>query len=103
MTIEIISCSISTKVWDWAGIELTTPGSTVGLATDCADDPSKFTRNVKPYFSYKSDLLSVVIGLFWVIIHIYTFVCLFDLILYVPPTIFQLNRDRSSWVEPVLS
>ena len=29
--------------------------------------------------------------------------CLFDLILYVPSTIFQLNRDGSSWVEPVLS
>ena len=28
---------------------------------------------------------------------------LFDLIIYVPSTIFQLNRDRSSWVEPVLS
>ena len=28
---------------------------------------------------------------------------LFDLILYVPSTIFQLNRDRSFWVEPVLS
>ena len=27
----------------------------------------------------------------------------FDLILYVPSTIFQLYRDRSSWVEPVLS
>ena len=31
------------------------------------------------------------------------FVCLFDLILYAPSTIFQLNRDGSSWVEPVLS
>ena len=31
-----------------------------------------------------------------------SFVCLFDLILYVPSTIFQLNRDGSSWVEPVL-
>ena len=31
------------------------------------------------------------------------FVCLFDLILYVPSTIFHLNRDGSSWVEPVLS
>ena len=31
------------------------------------------------------------------------FVCLFDLILYVPSTIFQLNRDGSSWVKPVLS
>ena len=26
-----------------------------------------------------------------------------DLILYAPSTIFQLNRDGSSWVEPVLS
>ena len=30
------------------------------------------------------------------------FVCMFDLILYVPSTVFQLNRDGSSWVEPVL-
>ena len=29
--------------------------------------------------------------------------CLFDLILYIPSTIFQLNGDGSSWVEPVLS
>ena len=29
---------------------------------------------------------------------LFVFVCLFDLILYVPPTIFQLNRDESSWV-----
>ena len=29
--------------------------------------------------------------------------CLFGMILYVPSTIFQLNRDWSSWVEPVLS
>ena len=28
---------------------------------------------------------------------------LFDLFLNVPSTIFQLNRDGSSWVEPVLS
>ena len=34
---------------------------------------------------------------------IYTGLRLFDLILYVPSTIFQLNRDGSSWVEPVLS
>ena len=31
------------------------------------------------------------------------FVCLFDLILYVPSTIFHLNREGTSWVEPVLS
>ena len=37
--------------------------------------------------------------------HIFVILCidLFDLILYVPSTIFQLNRDGSSWVEPVLS
>ena len=28
--------------------------------------------------------------------------CLFDLILYIASTIFQLNRDGSSWIEPVL-
>ena len=28
---------------------------------------------------------------------------LLDLILYVPSTIFLLNRDGSSWTEPVLS
>ena len=26
------------------------------------------------------------------------FVCLFDLILYIPSKIFQLSRDQSSWV-----
>ena len=31
------------------------------------------------------------------------FVCLLDLILNVPSTIFQLNRGGSSWVEPVIS
>ena len=34
---------------------------------------------------------------------VHVFVCLFDLILYVPSTIFQLNREGSSLVEPVLS
>ena len=34
----------------------------------------------------------------------YVFVLfLFDLIPYVPSKIFQLRRDGSSWVEPVLS
>ena len=42
MTVEIISWSISTEVWDRAGIELATPGIAVRLAsvarhvTDCA-------------------------------------------------------------------
>ena len=34
---------------------------------------------------------------------IFDMICLFDLILYVPSTIFQLNRDGSSLVEPALS
>ena len=33
MAVEIISWSISTKVWDRAGIELTTPGSAVSFAS----------------------------------------------------------------------
>ena len=36
-------------------------------------------------------------------VHSVDFVCLFHLILYVPSTIFQLCRDGSSWVEPVLT
>ena len=36
-------------------------------------------------------------------LRIQALVCLFDLMFYVPSTIFQLNRDWSSWVEPVLS
>ena len=35
--------------------------------------------------------------------HLNVLTFLFDLILNIPSTIFQLNRDRSSWVEPVLS
>ena len=34
MTIEIISLSIYTKVWDRTGIKLATPGSAVRLAID---------------------------------------------------------------------
>ena len=39
MTVEVISWSISKKVWGRAGIELATPGSAVRLATDCATGP----------------------------------------------------------------
>ena len=51
MTVEIISRSISTKVWDRGGIELATPGIAVRHAsvarhvTDCATRPGK-----KKYF-----------------------------------------------------
>ena len=49
MTVEIISWSISTTVWDRAGIELATPGSAVRHAsvarhvTDCATRPGLYT------------------------------------------------------------
>ena len=36
MAVEIISWSISTKVRDWAGIALATPGSAVRHVTVCA-------------------------------------------------------------------
>ena len=48
MNVEIISCSISAKVWDRSGIELATPGSAVRYisavrhVTDCATRPGKF-------------------------------------------------------------
>ena len=46
ITVEIISISISTIVWDWAGIDLATPGPAARLAsvarqvTDSATQPS---------------------------------------------------------------
>ena len=39
MTVEIISRSISTEVWERAGIKLTTPGFAVGHATEHASGP----------------------------------------------------------------
>ena len=47
-----------------------------------------------------AEVFFVVVGVVVVVVEV---VCLFDLILYVPSTIFKLNRDGSSWVEPVLS
>ena len=53
MTVEIISWSISTKVWDRAGIELATPGSAVRNVsvarhvTDCATRPGDMHICVK--------------------------------------------------------
>ena len=40
-TVEIISWSISIKVWDRVRIELSIPGSAVGLATDCTMGPGQ--------------------------------------------------------------
>ena len=39
MAVEIISCSISMKIWDRAGMEHATPGSAVRQITDCATLP----------------------------------------------------------------
>ena len=41
MNIEIISCSMSWKVWDRARVKLTTPGFAVGLGTDCSTGPGR--------------------------------------------------------------
>ena len=55
MTVEIISHSISTKVWDRARTELATPGSAVRLASvarhiiDCATDVDEVSDgNLRP-------------------------------------------------------
>ena len=64
---------------------------------------------IKLPFVIKIFVLSIFEWLFYtgftVVCNFLLFVCLFlvDLILYVPSIIFQLNRDGSSWVEPVLS
>ena len=62
MTVEIISWSISTKVWDRAGIKLATPGSAVRHAsvarqgTDLAMRPGLFwnvlLKNVNIIYIY---------------------------------------------------
>ena len=64
------------------------------LAGDCKN----------PAFKWQiSNLKKLNFFAYWVNFHDNLFVCLFDLILYVPSTIFQLNGDKSSWVEPVIS
>ena len=44
MTVEIISQSISTKVWDQAGIELATPGSAIRQASAARHRTDKSTH-----------------------------------------------------------
>ena len=53
----------------------------------------------KVYQALQDDILNFISNAQTVSISV-LFVCL---ILYVPSTIFQLCRDGSSWVEPVLS
>ena len=45
MTLEIISRSISTKVWYRAVIELAIPRSAIGLATNCTMGPGINTNS----------------------------------------------------------
>ena len=45
--------SIFTKVWDQAGIEIATPGSAVGLATDCATGPDGLQCVIDVYSNIK--------------------------------------------------
>ena len=78
MTIDIISIRISMEVWDQARIKPATLGSAVRLATEWATGPGVLPKVMKLLVRY-----------------IYLF--------YVSSTIFQLNRDGSSWVEPVLA
>ena len=51
------------------------------------------------YLLHKSNIvMNVLLRFLWSVLPRFL---LFDLILYVPSTIFQLNRDGSSCVEPV--
>ena len=72
MAVEIISWSISTKVWDWTGIELATPGSAVRHAsvarhvTDCATWPGPRYSIFEKKRSIKRCTTRVLISLcFW--------------------------------------
>ena len=56
ITVEIISWSISMKVWEWVVIELGTPGSAVRHITNCA------TRFGMTFLTPRLDVLS---GLIW--------------------------------------
>ena len=49
MEVEIISWSISTKVWDQAGIEIVTPWSAARHITDCPTRPSLFNFSAWAY------------------------------------------------------
>ena len=63
MTVEIISWSISTKVWDRTGIELATPGSAVRHAsvarhvTDCATRPGEKKNWNEEFDNYMDEIL----------------------------------------------
>ena len=59
--------------------------------------------NYKKKFKKQTFMDTTIVCLFDLILYVPSTIFQFDLILYVPSTIFQLNRDGSSWVGPVLS
>ena len=61
MTVEIISRSISRKVWDRVGIKLATPASAVGLTTNCDTGPDICSFHA----AAESTILIVVMQLNW--------------------------------------
>ena len=66
---------------------------------------SNKARNYQGFFSldeYVYYCILISVNYATLVLHA-VFVVLLDLIFYVPSTIFQLYRDRSSWVEPVIS
>ena len=73
------------------------------------NDKGKCANSAKPYHEdpckrYHVHCICKNMSVWGVVLwYDYMLICLFDLILYVPSTIVQLNRDGSSWVEPVLS
>ena len=59
------------------------------------------TKHMKHFSSYRVNGVITIISLSKK--ELVTLLCLFDLFLYVPSTIFQLSSNGSSWVEPILS
>ena len=120
MTVEIISWSISTKVWYWARDQTRDPGSAfrhvsaVRHVTDCATWlgiyvlVKKWENKLIIVFSYLEYQLfrkayhgfQCFVG--FGVLSFGVFV-LFELVLFIPSTMFQLNRHASFWVVPVLS
>ena len=64
MTVEIISWSISTKVWDRAGIELATPGSAVSFASEPDTLPTALRGLVHKHVY---DMVADDYGILWII------------------------------------
>ena len=75
-----------------ASISITVDKTHVGVVSICITTDSS-----------RMELYQYTILLRHINMHYHLSFFLFDLILYVPSTIFQLYRDGSSWVEPLLS